>query len=675
MTQHRQLAAILFTDIIGYTDMMQRNEVEAVAVIKRYIAVLRPAVTNYAGEILNDYGDGSLCIFSSATNAVQCAMEIQQQLQAEPMVPLRIGLHIGEIFFEDGKVLGDGVNVASRIQSLGQGNTILFSAEIYDKIKNNPQFKSISLGSFEFKNVKKPVELFALSNEGFVIPKRKRMEGKLKEKKLAKRNIFLGAACIILIAGFIIFRLFFNSSDFIADEKSIAVLPFVDMSSGKDQEYFGDGMAEEIISSLTTIQDLKVIGRTSSFQFKGEKVDLRDVGEKLHAGIILEGSVQKYNDRIRITAQLIRVKDNIHLWSEKYDRKLTDIFKIQDDISTNITEKLKLSLTILQKQRLTKKETDPEVYNLYLKALYAYRESKFEQSIQYNIQAIKIDSTYAPAYAYIALSKAWIINHNHDLKKLLLPEAENYAQNAIRLDPQLAEGYSAIALMAWSVEHDFLKAREYFEKSISLNPTASLIKNRYAYFLTWMGDFEKAFKMAQQALQSDPVDPNSYIVLSHVFIYSRKFEDADKYIQEGRRLFPGQLIFQSLLFHKEFYAGQYASFIKQCESLQVKGEKLGNEQMTFLCIAYLKSGYKKKSDDIFLHLKNLSIETNSNGNYFAAMVFAARNEKDSCFARLEKSLDKLEFEFIHFKIDPVFQPLSSDPRYKELYTQYGFDRY
>ena len=182
-SQQRRLAAILFTDIVGYTAMMQQNETEALTIIKRYTTVLKQSVTDHAGEVLNDYGDGSLCIFPSASNAVECALEMQYKLQEDPKVPLRIGLHIGEIFFEEGKILGDGVNLASRIQSIGQGSSILFSEEIQDKIKNNPKFRSVSLGSFEFKNVDKPINVFALSNDGLKVPERVKMEGKLKDKK------------------------------------------------------------------------------------------------------------------------------------------------------------------------------------------------------------------------------------------------------------------------------------------------------------------------------------------------------------------------------------------------------------------------------------------------------------------------------------------------------------
>ena len=182
LSQQRRLAAILFTDIVGYTSIMQQNETEALNIIKRYTTVLKQSVSDHSGEVLNDYGDGSLCIFSSASEAVQSAWEIQEQLQKDPSIPLRIGLHIGEIFFEDGKILGDGVNLASRIQSVAVGNSILFSEEIQDKIKNIPTFRSVSLGSFEFKNVEKPIVVFALANKGLIVPDRSSITGKLKKK-------------------------------------------------------------------------------------------------------------------------------------------------------------------------------------------------------------------------------------------------------------------------------------------------------------------------------------------------------------------------------------------------------------------------------------------------------------------------------------------------------------
>src|SRR6476469_3524439 len=255
MSSNRQLAAILFTDIVGYTALMQENEQKAVALIKHYNSTLEKNVAIHEGKVLNYYGDGSLCIFSSALESLNCAIDLQRELQTEPVVPLRIGLHIGEIFFEDGKALGDGVNIASRIQSLGQANTILFSKEIFDKIRNHPEFKAVSLGQFDFKNVDEAVEVFALTNEGLVVPKREKMEGKLKKdlsrkkKRILRNVIVITSVLILLVASAFIFTKYFNQLKSEV-EKSIAVLPFVNMSNDSQQEYFTEGMMDEILNHL-----------------------------------------------------------------------------------------------------------------------------------------------------------------------------------------------------------------------------------------------------------------------------------------------------------------------------------------------------------------------------------------------------------------------------------------
>src|SRR4029078_7676105 len=215
-------------------------------------------------------------------------------------------------------------------------------------------------------------------------------------------------------------------------------------------------IAEEIISSITAINDLKVIGRTSSFQYKGKGLDAKTIGEKLNVGSILEGSIQRSGDELRIITKLIRVKDNFSMWSQRFDKKVQDIFAIQDSIAFNIVEKLRLTISNTEKPRLIKKGTNDEVYTLYLKGLHIYKELKYEECIDYNLKAIKIDSTFAPSYASIALAKTWIINREQNYNDYeAIREVKEYANRSISLDSNLAEGYSAIALLAWSVELDF----------------------------------------------------------------------------------------------------------------------------------------------------------------------------------------------------------------------------
>jgi adenylate cyclase len=679
MPQSRQLAAIMFTDIVGYTAMMQQNEQKAVAVIKHYNATLERSVSQFNGRVLNYYGDGSLCIFHSALDAVSCSLEVQKELKNEPVVPLRIGLHIGEVFFEEDKALGDGVNVASRVQSLGSENTILVSAEFYDKIKNNSVIAAKSLGAFYFKNVDKPMEVFALTNEGLSVPQRKKIEGKLKKKNSSVQPI-LAIVFIILFAAvafFVYEKFLYAKARLPVADKSIAVLPFVDMSVNKDQEYLADGLSEEIINSITAINTLKVIGRTSSFQFKGKGLDAGAIGEKLNVSFILEGSIQKSGNNLRITTQLIRVRDNSTVWSQRFDKELKDIFAIQDSIASNIVENLKITLLESERPRLIKKETAPEVYSQYLKGLYTYKENEYEKSIEYNLAAIKADSLFAPPYAYIALSKIWIINRNHVYTDFnAIREAKEFAHKSISLDPDLAEGYSALGLLAWTIELDFTEAKLNFEKSIQLNPSASLIKNRYAYFLLWMGEFDKAEALGLDAISSDPADFNGYVIVSNAYIYKKKFDEAEKSIAEGRRLFPGNAGFERLAIEQKFYSGNYEQVIQSIKPLLAKSPSAVSENLlSFLCIAYLKKSDLTESKNVLRQLREKREDKNYNINYCLARIYSQYQMKDSCFLSLEKSITNREEIFRLFKIDPLFDNIRQDKRYQQLYRRYGFERY
>ena len=370
-------------------------------------------------------------------------------------------------------------------------------------------------------NIKEIIE--SITHPNFLVPEK--IKSKIYRSRSPRRRNAMGALIlffILIIAGYLFYSKSYKvGNEGEAFEKSIAVLPFVDMTPSGDMEYLGDGIAEEIINSLTAIKELKVIGRTSSFQFKGEKVDLRQVGERLNVGIVLEGSIQKFEDNFRITAQLVRTKDNVHVWAERYDLQQTNIFKIQDNIASNIVDKLQLTLSSMEKKRIVKREINPEAYELFLKGLYQYKANKFNECIEYEQKAIQLDSTYAPAYAYIGLAKAWIIYGAHRWQdSSAVKDALFFSQRAIELDPDLAEGYSSIGLISWALQYDFAKARIYFEKSIERNPASSLILNRYGYFLIWMGNFEKATQLATDAMRLDPVDYNSYAILyfvSHLF--------------------------------------------------------------------------------------------------------------------------------------------------------------
>lgn len=681
MSQSRQLAAIMFTDIVGYTTLMGNDEQEAFAVLTKNRALQKPIIEQHNGRWIKELGDGVMVSFNTVSDAVNAAIKIQQANNAAKEFKLRIGIHQGEVVFENDDVFGDGVNIASRIQTIANPGSIYISESVRDIISNKKDFQTKFVAEVNLKNLKNPVKIYQIIAEGIETAPTVTLKEKPKAKRIALS--ILAMALVLFIAGYFIKNVItsksshekFNTEEI--EEISIAVLPFVDMSEAKDQEYLGDGLAEEIINSITSIKSLKVIGRTSSFQFKGKGLDAKTIGKKLNVSTVMEGSIQKFGNHLRITTNLIRVKDNSTIWSQRFDKELKDIFAIQDSIATNIVQKLKIIVTESEKPRLLKKVTDPEVYSLYLKGLFQYKKEAFEKSIEYNLQAISMDSLFAPSYAYLALAKIWVIYRSGAFSDFnAISEAKGFANKAIGLDPNLAEGYSALALMAWTIELDFAVAKLNFEKSIQLNPSASLIKNRYAYFLLWMGDFDKAEKLGLEAISSDPADYNGYTTVANANIYKKRFREAEKYIVEGRKLFPEIFGFEIQDIQLNFYSGNYKQVINSVKELILKNpEKVSGNLLTFLSISYLKSGNLAESKTVFRQLKAKSASQKSHVDYNLATIYLQYQEKDSCYLSLEKSFANREPQFILLKIDPLFDNIKKDQQFKALYHRYGFDRY
>ena len=657
MSQSRQLAAIMFTDIVGYTAMMQQNEEKTVAVIKHYNTTLEKRVTQFNGQVLNYYGDGSLCIFSSATDAVNCSLAVQNDLKNEPVVPLRIGLHIGEVFFEDAKALGDGVNVASRVQSLGQENTILISEEVHNKIKNNDSITTKSLGQFDFKNVGKPMEVFALTNEGLFVPQRKKMVGKLKSKSHQKRNIIMALSLVIIgVAAFSIYTNFLAKNDS-ASDKSIAVLPFVDMSAAKDQEYFSDGLSEELLNLLAKIPELKVIGRTSSFSFKGKNEDLRIISQKLGVAHILEGSVRKDGNKIRVTAQLIRAADGSHLWSETYDRELEGIFKLQDEIAGAVVKQLKLKLLTTPSSTTT--STNIEVHNLILQGNYFYDKLDKEnvaKAIDFYNQALILDSNDALAWGKLANAisrQSWqnYIDQNSGYEK-----ARHAALKAISLDTTLAVGYLELADIKLYHDIDWKGAEEAYQKALSLEPGNSEIIYGLGDLYQGLGRLEEAVNYTKQTIVLDPLKPLYHLNLGSVQTYAG-------HLQEGIFSYKKALELDPRFQRAHMYQGRNNLLLGNPD-LALKEMQLENVELykSFgLVLAYHALGRRNEADET---LKDFTSRYKNDWCYLIAELHAFRNEKDAAFEWLEKAYNKKESWLYWLKGDPLLKNLENDPRHK-----------
>ena len=668
MHQNRQLAAILFTDIVGYTAMMQQDEQIAVAVNKHYVAVLKQATLKYGGEILNDYGDGSLCTFTSATQAVNCAVEMQQALQTAPKVPLRIGLHIGEIFFEEGKVFGDGVNVASRIQSLGIANSILFSSEINSKLKNQQEFKSISVGRFHFKNVDEPMEVFALANEGLVVPKKEEMSGKLKEvqKKSTSRKLLEAAAILILLLAFFLAYKKFSSATGFKGEKTIAVLPFENTGTDNSEEYISDGITQDIINNLSKISSLqKVIGWFSVRSFKKTTKSLKQIAEELDVASILSGSIQKHEDKTRIIAELIEVSTNKLLLSADFEYEGKDIVSIQSKVVGDIISALKAKITPEEKKNLSKQNTEnAEAYKFYLRGRNFWNASVYDSAeANYNI-AIKLEPDYALAYA--GLADCYTVNYKSQSQLERVPIAKFYVEKALSLDSNLSEALTTLGFIQQSFDYNWADAKMNLEKAVLLNPNNSAAHMFYGLVLINSGlDKNKALEEFKKAADIDPL--SSYTNWN----YSRNLYFAGEYdlaIQQFNRM--ESFIPDSRKWTADFSLGLI--YLKKHEYQKAKeffdklplsnGTEIDNPQI-MQSYGYAVMGDKAKAKAL---LETTMKKYPNLSHYRNSQVYVALENFDEAMNHLELGYTNRDVHMFWIKADPAFDPIRNDPRFKTL---------
>jgi adenylate cyclase len=455
--------------------------------------------------------------------------------------------------------------------------------------------------------------------------------------------------------------------------ESIAVLPFANMSNDPDQEFFSDGMSEEIINMLAQVPGLKVAGRTSSFTFKGKNQDLRTIGEQLNVNYILEGSVRKSGNKIRITAQLIKVADGYHLWSEKYDRQLEDIFDIQDDISLAILGAIKIKLFGVIKEAVLKKYTDnTEAYQLYLQGRFHFNKwtpDGFNKAIDYFKEAIKTEPDYALAYAYISNSYLVLWFYNYLPPEKCLPQMKEAAEHSLRLDDGIAESHLVIGQMKFYYEWDFAAATSELKKAIELNPNYAEAHLHFALCQGLLGNYTEAIKHASIAYS---LEPFSLMINFHVAVVYWMAGDYEKELEYGRRL---------VELEPNFYGGhsmvggglmglkRYKEAVAESE-IAVHQDS-GSLTLRYLGLIYGLMGEKAKVREVLEKMENLR-STQSVGNYDIGVVYMALGEFDHAFQYFEKAIEKHEGFMLFIKYDIRYFPeFQQDPRTKQIFEKIG----
>ena len=535
----RKLAAILSADVKGYSRLMGEDEVQTLKTLSPYFQIMTTLIQKHQGKVLNIAGDNLLADFESVVDAVQCGMEIQKELKTknaelaeDRRVEFRIGINLGDVIREGENIYGDGVNIAERVQNLADGGGICISGTAYDQVENKLGLGYEYLGEQTVKNIAKPVRVYRVLMEP-----EESSEVKVKAKVEGKnRKYFAIVAVAVVIIGAVaawqyIWRpshpkMEVASKDKMAfplpDKPSIAVLPFTNMSEDPKQAFLGDALAEEVINGLAKLRQVFVIARNSSFTYKGKAVDVKQVGREQGVRYVLEGSVQRSRNRLRITAQLIDATTGHHLFSERYDRDLKDIFAIQDDITMKILTAMRIALAEGEAVRVGAKGT--KNLEAYLKVMQAtqlrsaFNKESMARSRQLAEEAIALDPGYAMAYGSAASALANEVYLGvYKNPKEALERATKLAEKAVALDDSLANTRSTLSWLL-IMNRDFDRGVAEAERAVALEPGSGVAYTTLGLTLNYAGRYEEAIPALKNALRLMPI-PSTVCLANLGFSY------------------------------------------------------------------------------------------------------------------------------------------------------------
>ncbi|HMI40933.1 MAG TPA: tetratricopeptide repeat protein [Sphingomicrobium sp.] len=611
----RRLSAILAADVVGYSRLMGANEVGTLTALNgRRVEVIEPRIAEHNGRVVKLTGDGLLVEFPSVVNAVECATSIQQEMRARNVdipedrrIELRIGINLGDVIAEGDDIFGDGVNVAARIETAGRPGGVTVSASVRDHIGNKLDLGFEDMGEQQLKNIAQPVRIYEVIIAGST------------DSAIAVGAMAVGP-----------------------ERPSIAVLPFTNMSGDPEQEFFSDGITEDIITDLSKCSGLFVVGRNTSFTYKGKSVQLPRVASELGVKFLLEGSVRKAGQRVRVTGQLIDGQTGGHVWADRYDRDLTDIFAIQDEITKTIVDQLRVRLLPEEKDAIGQSPTTSvEAYTYYLKGRqFFHNATRFFLTLarQMFVKATEADPSFARAYAGIANCDARRIGWYGEL----ISEAEVLANadKALALDPQLSEAHAARGDALSILGHD-AEARAAFEKAMSLDPNSFEASFLYARYCNRTGDFERAADLYVRSLELMPEDPQSPLLLQATLRALGRDEESRRYGELGIKRAE-----EALRNHPEW------SRPAQLGAASLAG--LGQREKA---IEWLERAVAIDPDD-YLTLYN------------AACTWAQLGETERAYELLEKWASHAGLEKTQWlKQDPDFDPLRGEERFQRLLAQ------
>jgi TolB-like protein len=637
----RRLAAIMFADVVGYTALAQKDEPFALQVVSKIREWSMPVFDRHGGRLVKTMGDGFLVEFSSAMDAVLCGIELQHAMNKRPSgfqsseVQIKVGIHVGDVIHEDGDVLGDAVNVASRIEPLAGPGEICISADVMNQVKSRLSYAMIPMGLQKLKNVADSVETYRV-----LLPW---MAGSTVPSQAVNR-----------------------------DRRRLVVLPLSSFSPEPNDEYFADGMTEEVITKLSGLTGLRVIARTSAMKYKGVRKSVLEIGTELGVGSVLEGSVRKSGERTRITLQLIDAATEEHLWANSYDRDLTDIFAVQGDIAQKVAEALSIKLLSGEKKDIRKEPTgNTEAYTLYLKGRYYMSErnkDSMDKAVKYFEEAVRRDPSFALAYAGLADCYVIYPNWGWLMPKEGIPKAKAYALKAIELDPRLAEPHANLAYITASYEYKWHEAEAEFERAVELKPSYATAYHWYSLVLRHMGRFEESYKQIKRADELDPLSRIIGVNVVEVLYVLGRLKEA---IQQGKRVIEANPDFAFA--HRELGWAYYLdSRLVEAEEEMRKAVTSSDDPSFKADLACLLgfAGRRDEANKIIKELEKLARETYVNKVWMAEALFGA-GRLDEAFSYLERGYQDRTDQILYCRWRPWFKDLRRDPRWASFERRLG----
>ncbi len=530
MTEQRKLAAVMFTDIVGYTALMSKDEQKAMALLKKNRELQKALTKKHNGEFLKEMGDGILLCFQSTLDAVYCALEIQRTVKDDPDLDLRIGIHSGDVIFKDGDVFGDGVNVASRIENLADAGGILISDQVYKTIRNKPEIKAVPLGEKRLKNVEHPVKVYALTGEGLPEHRVKSFQDDTVKKPVKKFIPVLAlVGVVVLILGSV---WIFTRGDKTYRDKWIAVLPFDPITRAVEDTIFCDGIHDALLTQLQKIKDLHPLSRSTMITYRNSGKRPLEIARELGVSHVIEGSVQRIGSRILITVQLIDGRTDDHVWADDYEVEYTDIFSVQRQVAQSVARECKAKITTEEKIVLEQIPTQN------IEALECYQRGKWywdnkastkgnKQAAHFLEKAVSLDSSFALAWAKLSLVHTTLY-YDYFQGESHQKRAKTALTRAEEIDPHLPETQVARGhLLQWKGESS--KAIEMFNKALAGSPNNSQYYLFRGYSFIAQGQIDKALDDFIKGYELNPNEFSGPRSICDIYVLQRKWSEADKF--------------------------------------------------------------------------------------------------------------------------------------------------